>query len=99
MYKGQEDSLFDAGRILSVKKLTSLAEAFESTYPFSVYARPHTMISVDVVISATPAEDPSPVDVPLECNAWSTVLLRKIEANATLLTENDVYIGFGIKTK
>lgn len=98
-YKGNEQSLFDAGRILSVKKLTSLAEAFESDYPFSIYVRPHTMISVDVVISAIPALDSVAVDVPVECNAWSTALLKRIEGDNNLLSENDVYVGWGIKVK
>ena len=100
MYKGQNNSMFDAGRILSVEKLISLAARYEKAgYAFSLYVRPKSTVIVDIIISATPAEGSVAVDCPVECNGWSTVLFKSIEASATLLTDNDVYVGFGIKVQ
>lgn len=98
-YKGLEGSLFNAGRIMFVEKLQTLSEKFKSDTLFSLYVRPHTMISVDVIIDATPAYNETPRPVPVECNSWSTIMFSSIEANANLLTENDVYVGWGIKAK
>jgi hypothetical protein len=98
-YKGLEGSLFNAGRVMCVKKLESLSVKFESDTLFSIYVRPHTMISVDVVIMATPAYNDSPVEVPVECNSWSTVMFSSINSNENILTENDIFIGWGIKAK
>jgi len=99
MYKGNETSLFDAGRIVSVEKITDLSAKLERQYAFSVYVRPKSSVAIDVVISATAESDPAASEIPCECNAWSTVLLKSIEANALELANYDLYLGYGLKTK
>lgn len=95
---GNVTNEMNATRICSHGKITSLATEFSlpGDVPFSLYVRPKAATDeTDVVIPCKLYQDDAASDCPFGFKYWTEPAVKEVSANASLLTDYDVYWGAG----
>lgn len=84
-------------RILKHSQLTSLSSDFDNGgNPFTIFIRPKNVsYDVSILLTVQLLQDDSSSQLPFLVNSWSPCIIQKIIANASILTNYDIYIGAG----
>lgn len=96
--KGYISEFMGGGRIVSHGKITDLSSGFSLPKGelFSIYVRPKVHSeAIDVVLSVRCYQDENAADAPIILNDWSPLAIAEIAANASILTDYDIYWGSG----
>lgn len=92
-------NLVEGTRVLRHSKISSLATDFTNNgEPFTIFIAPlngeyDAFVLLDIALLLEDDSVTSPL--PFNTMQWSECVIRRIKANATILTSYDIYIGGG----